>query len=59
VFTLPNLKPYCKFKLTATEGTRVRKVNINQFSLKTDHANESHSESCLVCLDNMGQISIY
>lgn len=24
-----------------------------------DNTNESHSESCLVCLDNMGQISIY
>lgn len=77
IFTLPNLKPYCKFKLTATEGTRVRKVNINQFALKTgkyilrlslftfksvsylDNVSESHSESCLVCLDNMGQISIY
>jgi hypothetical protein len=35
VFTLPSLKPYCKFKLTATEGTRVRKVNINQFTLRT------------------------
>lgn len=75
IFTLPNLKPYCKFKMTATEGTRVRKVNINQFTLKTgttslrpslhwkssllDNPSESHSESCLVCLDNMGQISIY
>lgn len=82
MFTLPNLKPYCKFKLTATEGTRVRKVNINQFTLKTsgksfvfflssvqpidldddcylDTTQESYSESCLVCLDNMGQISIY
>ncbi|CAF0863937.1 unnamed protein product [Adineta ricciae] len=59
VFTLPNLKPYCKFKLTAVEGTRVRKVNINQFALKSDNVSESHSESCLVCLDNMGQISIY
>lgn len=75
VFTLPNLRPYCKFKLTATEGTRVRKVNISQFTLKTgtkllvdsilsqifhsDNPNECYSESCLVCLDNMGQISIY
>ncbi|CAF0790685.1 unnamed protein product [Rotaria sordida] len=59
VFTLPNLKPYCKFKLTATEGTRVRKVNVNQFTHKQDNTNESHTESCLVCLDNMGQISIY
>jgi hypothetical protein len=25
----------------------------------SDNPNESHSESCLVCLDNMGQISIY
>jgi hypothetical protein len=24
-----------------------------------DNSTESHSESCLVCLDNMGQISIY
>ncbi|CAF0833570.1 unnamed protein product [Adineta steineri] len=59
IFTLPQLKPLCKYKLTATEGTRVRKINVNQFTLKTDNPNEIHSESCLVCLDNMGQISIY
>lgn len=27
--------------------------------INIDNPNESHSESCLVCLDNMGQISIY
>ncbi|KAK7072313.1 Lethal(2) giant larvae protein 1, partial [Halocaridina rubra] len=26
VFTLPQLKPYCKYKLTAHEGSRVRKI---------------------------------
>jgi lethal(2) giant larvae protein len=35
VFTLPQLKPSCKYKLTATEGTRVRKISINQFTNKT------------------------
>ncbi len=30
---------------------------IDQFIL--DNPNESHSESCLICLDNRGQISIY
>ncbi|CAF1916654.1 unnamed protein product [Rotaria magnacalcarata] len=59
IFTLPHLKPSGKFKLTATEGTRVRKININQFASKTDNPDESHSEYCLTCLDNMGHISIY
>ncbi|CAF0865530.1 unnamed protein product [Rotaria sordida] len=59
IFTLPHLKPFCKYKLTATEGTRVRKININQFTLKTNNPDESHSENFLICLDNMGQISIY
>ena len=30
---------------------------VNSFFL--ENSTESHSESCLVCLDNMGQISIY
>lgn len=47
------MKPFGKHKLTATEGTRVRKLALNQFTT------ESHSETCLICLDNMGQISIY
>ncbi|CAF4598099.1 unnamed protein product, partial [Rotaria sp. Silwood1] len=59
IFTLPHLKPLCKYKLTATEGTRVRKININKFTLKTDNPDESHSENCLICLDNTGQIGIY
>ena len=35
VFTLPQLKPFCKYKLTAIEGTRVRKISINHFTHKT------------------------
>lgn len=31
VFNLPNLKPFCKFKLTANEGLRARKVTISHF----------------------------
>lgn len=31
-------------------------ISLSRYS---DAANEIHTESCLVCLDNMGQISIY
>lgn len=32
---------------------------LNNHCQPLDAPNESHTESCLVCLDNMGQISIY
>lgn len=31
VFNLPNLKPFCKFKLTAHEGLRAKAISITQF----------------------------
>lgn len=31
VFNLPSLKPFCKFKLTAHEGLRAKKISITQF----------------------------
>lgn len=31
VFNLPNFKPFCKFKLTAHEGLRAKKISITQF----------------------------
>ena len=31
VFNLPNMKPFCKFKLTAQEGLRAKKISITQF----------------------------
>jgi hypothetical protein len=50
IFTLPSLKPFCKFKLTAHEGARVRRMGIARFTT----AAGQHSESCLVCLTNLG-----
>lgn len=31
VFNLPSMKPFCKFKLTAHEGLRAKKISITQF----------------------------
>ncbi|XP_054718851.1 lethal(2) giant larvae protein homolog 1-like [Uloborus diversus] len=56
VFTLPSLKPFCKFKLTANEGSRVRKVAMIKFTSKND---ENHTEDCMTCLTNQGEISIF
>ncbi|XP_076312223.1 lethal(2) giant larvae protein homolog 1-like isoform X2 [Tachypleus tridentatus] len=56
VFTLPTLKPYGKLKLTAHEGSRVRKVGIAKFTSKSD---ENYSEYCMTCLTNQGDLSIY
>lgn len=56
VFTLPSLKPYCKYKLTAHEGSRVRKVGMLTFKSKSD---ESYFEHCMTCLSNQGDISIF
>ncbi|KAJ9577607.1 hypothetical protein L9F63_005794, partial [Diploptera punctata] len=50
IFTLPNLKPFCKFKLTAEEGARLRRMGIARFTT----AGSQHSENCLVCLTNLG-----
>jgi lethal(2) giant larvae protein len=35
VFQLPTLKPFCKFKLTAVEGARVRRIAYNKYISKT------------------------
>ncbi|XP_069685247.1 lethal(2) giant larvae protein homolog 1 isoform X2 [Periplaneta americana] len=50
IFTLPSLKPFCKFKLTAHEGARVRRMGIARFTT----AGGQHTEHCLVCLTNLG-----
>lgn len=50
IFTLPSLKPFCKYKLTATDGVRVRRVGMAKFTTAGGH----HSESCLMCLTNLG-----
>uniref|UniRef100_T1IK87 Uncharacterized protein n=1 Tax=Strigamia maritima TaxID=126957 RepID=T1IK87_STRMM len=56
VFTLPSLKPYCKFKLTAHEGSRVRKIAFSNFLHRND---ASYSENCFMCLTNQGDLSVY
>ena len=63
MFTLPTLKPFCKFKLTATEGSRVRKVTIYQPPVRSNTMGnlpiDQTSESFLICLDNIGELGIY
>ncbi|CAF0921351.1 unnamed protein product [Brachionus calyciflorus] len=56
VFQLPALKPVCKFKLTAVEGARVRRIGYNSYISKTD---SKYSEYCLSCLSNLGDLSVY
>lgn len=56
VFQLPTLKPFCKFKLTAMEGARVRRIAYNKYVSKSD---PSYSEHCLSCLTNLGDLSVY
>ncbi|ERL89741.1 hypothetical protein D910_07102 [Dendroctonus ponderosae] len=54
IFTLPSLKPYCKYKLTAHEGARVRRMAFATFSCTLPEDNSKHSEVDLLCLTNMG-----
>ena len=55
LFNLPNLKPLNKFKLTAHEGSRARRIGIAQFVSKSD---DKVSEYGLIVLTNQGDISI-
>ncbi|GLG99587.1 Uncharacterized protein GBIM_06018 [Gryllus bimaculatus] len=54
IFTLPSLKPFCKFKLTAHEGSRVRRVGFAAFSTSRPDSSTQYTESCLLCLTNLG-----
>uniref|UniRef100_A0A8C2SU61 LLGL scribble cell polarity complex component 1 n=1 Tax=Coturnix japonica TaxID=93934 RepID=A0A8C2SU61_COTJA len=56
VFTLPKVSAKTKFKLTAHEGCRVRKVAL--VSLASAGA-EERVENCLACLTNLGDIHIF
>ena len=56
VFLLPNLKPCGKYKLTAHEGARVRKVKAVTFTSTEGPA--PHAENCIVFLTNLGEVSI-
>ncbi len=56
VFQLPTLKPVCKFKLTAVEGARVRRIGYNSYASRSD---PKYTEYCLSCLSNLGDLSVY
>lgn len=56
VFTLPQLKPFCKFKLTAHEGSRARKLDLAKF---VSTADPSYSETCLALATNQGDFSVF
>lgn len=53
---LPKVNAKTKFKLTAHEGCRVRKVALSNF---TSVASEDYSENALVCLTNLGDIHVF
>ncbi|XP_030755265.1 lethal(2) giant larvae protein isoform X2 [Sitophilus oryzae] len=54
IFTLPSLKPYGKYKLTAHEGARVRRMAFASFGCTLPEDNSAYSEVDLLCLTNMG-----
>nr|XP_033770016.1 lethal(2) giant larvae protein homolog 1 isoform X1 [Geotrypetes seraphini] len=56
VFTLPKVSAKTKFKLTAHEGCRVRRVALVNF---VSTVSEDYMETCLVCLTNLGDIHIF
>ncbi|XP_015108444.1 lethal(2) giant larvae protein homolog 1 isoform X2 [Diachasma alloeum] len=57
IFNLPSLKPFCKYKLTAHEGSRVRKTGFSKFTCPVEPAG-THEETCLLCLTNLGDCLI-
>lgn len=60
IFTLPNLKPLCKLKLTAVEGARIRKMSLASFSYSSSMAAHlPNGETCLLCLTNLGECIVF
>ncbi|KAM6914169.1 lethal(2) giant larvae protein homolog 1 [Lycodopsis pacificus] len=56
VFSLPKVSAKTKFKLTAHEGCRVRKVALVMFG---SAAQEDYCEHTLVCLTNLGDMHLF
>lgn len=56
LFSLPNFKALHKFKLTAHEGARVRRLEMGVFANKN---NENQIEHSLMCLTNLGDVNIF
>lgn len=53
---MPHLKAKWKYKLTAYDGSRIRKVAFVNFRSRSD---ENYSENDVACLSNLGDLSIY
>lgn len=56
LFNLPTLKPYGKFKLTAQEGSKSRRIHIAKFVSRSD---ANYSEHCIVNVTNQGDLGIF
>ncbi|ESP01458.1 hypothetical protein LOTGIDRAFT_111948 [Lottia gigantea] len=55
-FTLPTLKPKWKSKITAHDGSRIRRIGFVNFRSKSA---DNYSEFDIACLSNLGEISVY
>ncbi|XP_052070138.1 lethal(2) giant larvae protein homolog 1-like isoform X2 [Mytilus californianus] len=56
IFTLPHLKAKLKYKVTALDGSRIRKVAFINFRSKSD---ENYNEFDIACLTNLGDLSVH
>ncbi|XP_036694085.1 LLGL scribble cell polarity complex component 2-like [Balaenoptera musculus] len=56
VFSPPKMSAKTKFKLTAHEGCRVRKVALATFA---SVACGDYAETCLACLTNLGDVVVF
>ncbi|XP_054707407.1 lethal(2) giant larvae protein homolog 1-like [Uloborus diversus] len=56
IFTLPSMKPYCKNKISLTEGYNISKVGFSSFPNKSD---PKVCEYCLICLSSSNGITLY
>ncbi|XP_035228843.1 lethal(2) giant larvae protein homolog 1-like, partial [Stegodyphus dumicola] len=56
VFTLPSMKPFCKNKITLTEGYHISKVGFSTFPKRSD---PKVCEYCAICLSDSNGITLY
>ncbi|XP_067934624.1 LLGL scribble cell polarity complex component 2-like isoform X5 [Watersipora subatra] len=56
IFAMPTMKPEDKWKLTAHEGSRTRRVSTCTFRSRSD---EQYNEMDIACVTNTGQLSVY
>ncbi|ELT88587.1 hypothetical protein CAPTEDRAFT_166358 [Capitella teleta] len=56
MFSLPSLKAHHKFKLTAQDGAKARRISFVNFRSKSD---DRYVENDLVCLTNIGDVQVF